>query len=252
MSFKVDFNELPYDLLTILELSENCTTKEVKTAYKKAVLKYHPDKNRNADEEFFSWISLAHKVLINPEHREIYIEWRKSTDEHTKLKTDYKNNKIQVNTTKTYKELEEELNNKHGYNATEQTPLDPNIFSKKINDLKNTRTNLIIPKENISDINIAFKELKNNTNKMKERNQNIIQYTGELTTLPSTSNFGSLDNYGKLYGENEKLITNKITSFNDAFNLSPYQEYVPDNLSLEEKIKQYENETQNLKKLQKK
>jgi len=251
MSVKLDFDELPYDLFQLLELPEDCSTKDVKKAYKKAILKYHPDKNPEADEEYFSWVSLANKILSNPEHKELYLEWKNWKDDHERLRN-LQNSKVNVNTSKTYKEFEEELNMKHGYKTVDEQPLDPQDLSRKLNDMKNSRDKLVIPKVKITDMNDAVNNLKKNDKKLKENDQDIIKYSGELTTLPSSSKYGSLDNYGKLYGENEKVVTDKVTSFNEAFNLVPYQDYVEDNESLEDKIKRYENETSNLKKLSKK
>lgn len=248
---KIDFDELPYDLFQLLELSEDCSTKDVKKAYKKAVLKYHPDKNPDADEEYFSWISLANKILGNIETKELYLEWKNWKDDHQRLRNQQKT-KVKVNETKTYKELDEELNKIHGYNEFDEQALDPADLNKKLNDLKYSRDKLVIPKERITNMEETINNLKKNSQKLKEKNQDIIEYSGELTTLPSSSAYGSLDNYGKLYGENDTVATDKVTSFNEAFNLTPYQDYVEDNLSLEDKIKKYKSETSNLKKISKK
>ena len=42
----IKFN--PYE---VLELSKNCTEKDIQKAYKVQCLKWHPDKNRNNEEE---------------------------------------------------------------------------------------------------------------------------------------------------------------------------------------------------------
>lgn len=245
MSFKIDFDELPYDLFKLLELPEDCSTKDVKKAYRKAVIKYHPDKNPNINDEFFSWISLANKILGNSEHRELYLEWKNWTDDHYRLKKSRV--EVKVPTDKTFQQLEQELNSKHGYTPNDNV-LDKNTMGQLIQKVNKERSNVIIPKERIGDINNAMDELKLNTNKLQERNQGIIEYTGEVSTLSTFSGYGSLDDYGKLYGENEKIATDKITTFNEAFNLSPYQQYVPDKLSLEDKIKQYKKETEKINK----
>lgn len=251
MSLKIDFEELPYDLFQLLELSEDCTTKDVKKAYKNAVLKYHPDKNPNVDDEFFSWISLANKILSNSEHREMYLEWKNWTDDHSRLKDMGKREKLNVPTNRSYKEINADLNKKHGY-VENDSALNYGEMNKLMSNLKFERDSLKIPKERISDINSAMNNLKQDSNKLSERGQEIIEYSGELTSLSGNSKYGSLSDIGKLYGENENLATNKITSFNNAFKLSAYQEYVPDNLSLEQKINNYNNQTDFLKKINKK
>lgn len=58
----------------ILEINENATQEEIKKAYRKLSLKWHPDKNpgnREAEEKFKE-INRAYQILSDPETRNTY------------------------------------------------------------------------------------------------------------------------------------------------------------------------------------
>ena len=58
----------------ILGLKPNAPPDDIKKAYRKLVLQYHPDKNHgnNDTNEMFKKISHAYHVLSSPEKRELY------------------------------------------------------------------------------------------------------------------------------------------------------------------------------------
>jgi DnaJ-class molecular chaperone len=61
------------DYYGILEVSKNATIDEIKKAFRKNALKYHPDKNEASDaEEKFKLIAEAYDVLSNKAKRDIY------------------------------------------------------------------------------------------------------------------------------------------------------------------------------------
>src|SRR5271154_1310521 len=64
------------DYYKILGINKNASPDEVKKAFRKLAVKYHPDKNKNnkAAEEKFKEANEANEVLSDPEKRKKYDE----------------------------------------------------------------------------------------------------------------------------------------------------------------------------------
>src|ERR1700735_4711924 len=62
------------DYYEVLGVSRECTEQELKSAYRKQALKYHPDRNpgNHAAEEKFKEASEAYQVLCDPDKRAAY------------------------------------------------------------------------------------------------------------------------------------------------------------------------------------
>jgi curved DNA-binding protein CbpA len=83
------------DLYQVLGIDDrNATAKEIKMKYTKLAIKYHPDKNDNADSKLFELIQKAWAVLGNDDKRKeydrLYTSINKSKkNDHISLKKDY-------------------------------------------------------------------------------------------------------------------------------------------------------------------
>lgn len=61
------------DYYKVLGIQKGATDEDIKKAYRKQALKWHPDKNKAANaEEKFKEIAEAYDVLSDPKKRDIY------------------------------------------------------------------------------------------------------------------------------------------------------------------------------------
>lgn len=70
-NFYTNNKQFKEDFYKELGLSKGCTQSDIKKAYKKLALKYHPDRNKNGEEKFKK-INNAYQVLSDPKKREMY------------------------------------------------------------------------------------------------------------------------------------------------------------------------------------
>jgi DnaJ-class molecular chaperone len=67
------------DYYEVLGVSKNASLQEIKAAYRKLALKWHPDRNKTAEAtEKFKQINKAYEVLSDPKKREIYDQYGES------------------------------------------------------------------------------------------------------------------------------------------------------------------------------
>lgn len=64
------------DYYKTLGIAKGATDEDIKKAYRKQALKWHPDKNKSAAaEEKFKEIAEAYEVLSDPKKREVYDQY---------------------------------------------------------------------------------------------------------------------------------------------------------------------------------
>merc|ERR1711903_157615 len=93
-NIQVNFDELKYNLYELLNVDMEASCKKIKKAYRKIIMKYHPDKNNTYDDDIYNHLTLANQFLTNDEIRQKYDEWLKTTiytESHSTLKENYNN-----------------------------------------------------------------------------------------------------------------------------------------------------------------
>ena len=226
-----DYSET-INLYKILEVKENSSQKEIRTAWKKLALKYHPDKNNknNKNNDEFIKIKYAYDILSNEELR---------------IKYDNDNNKIKTLNNLTIKKI----NIINFLNTTEIEKIIKLLFKKQkdmiiFNNINNIYKQLI---DIVITIDFELKDiwncepkiikyLRETKNEFEEiiyptdfiqiyENEgeeiiiNKIKYIGNLTVKINTINmFYNGENYyildNKLY-----ILINKNRIINDRINI---------------------------------
>ncbi|MBU6942334.1 DnaJ domain-containing protein, partial [Candidatus Karelsulcia muelleri] len=70
------------DYYEILGISRDASTDEIKKAYRKLAIKYHPDKNKEKQaEEKFKEAAEAYDILSNPEKKKRYDQFGHSSSQ---------------------------------------------------------------------------------------------------------------------------------------------------------------------------
>ena len=84
MSRKRKIEKMGRDYYKILGIAKGATDDEIKKAYRKMAVKWHPDKNKSPEaEEKFKDIAMAYDVLKDKKKRDLY--GRFLTHLHTKV-----------------------------------------------------------------------------------------------------------------------------------------------------------------------
>jgi curved DNA-binding protein CbpA len=252
----INFKDLKYNLYEIYKLDKNCTPDEVKKKYKKLMLKFHPDKSSELEEEIFNHIIIGYKILSDvllKNKYDIFLENDVNVIDFNELKNNFKDFKESTE----YKTIKEQIYNdaKDKYNIFNKeldkkhkvdNSLNVNV-QEKFNELKKDRENLnlklddllkpLINNFNKDIFDERFKEIKMNDNNIS-KSLDIQTYTDNKTL----SKYSNLD-YNNLYIE-DSVIDDKFCSLDNAFKLNP--EINVKNINVKSKLEEYKNMTKQL------
>lgn len=254
---EINFDELKFNLYELLAVSEDATDQKIKKAYRKLMLKFHPDKNNIIDEEIYNHLTLANQILTNNNLRNKYDEWLKSYGQletepnHLELKTNYQ--KSTENLDKlipneigqvklTYQEKSDLLNKKHGFdsNLDQESTMDKYNIKKKELQINYDIERLDIKTKN--DFNNKFSTKKEVT----ENCQQIIKSDGKILEFNQQelgNEYISIRNYDLLYSE-DTVQGESFSSLDNAFLLQPKIKFEETNV--EEKMNEYKQYSKDL------
>jgi len=251
---EINFDELKFNLYELLAVSNDAPEQKIKKAYRKLMIKFHPDKNNLEDEEIYNHLTQANQVLTNVNLRKKYDEWLKSYGQlenesnHIELKDNYKKIKDdKITPTKigeaklSYYEKSELLNKKHGFdNFKEESLMTKYNIKKKEQELDYDLEKLEIKNKN--DFNNKFSVKK----EVKENCQQIIKSDGSIIEFNQNelgNEYTSIRNYDLLYSE-DTIQGENYSSLDNAFLLQPKIEFKENNV--EEKMNEYKKFSKDL------
>jgi curved DNA-binding protein len=157
------------DYYKILGVSKTATADEIKKAYRKLAIKYHPDKNPDdkSAEEKFKEINEANEVLTDPEKRKKYDE----------LGENWKN----YQHTNQYRNTENSSNNKRSqFSAGEFSDFFENIFGQSFAGSERNNSRAFKGQDFTAEMEISLEESYQGS----ERRLELSDQTLQLRTKP--------------------------------------------------------------------
>ncbi len=251
---EINFDELKFNLYDLLNVTEDADERKIKKAYRKIIVKFHPDKNNIVDDEIYNHLTLANQILTNIDLRSKYDEWLKSYGNdsiiHTELKQNYKDtlNSIKSNFPSlpdeaklSYQEKANKLNERHGFDSNLDSGSTMDKYNMKKKELENGVHIDYVNLKNKKEFNSKFNDFKKD-----EKNKDIVKTDGKIVEFNQQevgNEYLSITNYSMLYSE-DNIHGEQYSSLDSAFKLQPKMEYKEEDV--DKKMKDYKNLSKDL------
>ena len=219
------------NLYDVLDVAQDCTSKEIKDAYRILVKEFHPDKP-GGDAEMFELITHAYNILINgnsrKEYDEIYALSKQVETNHFDMKVKAKDyyTALDNDVTKKKKSKDEQkidfkkafgdMDRKHGYKRDKdiEEKIPEKDTTKRLRDLQLAREHDDIESTyekifddgrfDIAKFNAAFDALHKGPSELIPHQGTPMAYN---LGSGHGSNFSSIDNYEDLYDDTDTMGT---------------------------------------------
>lgn len=222
------------NLYDVLNLQEDCTTKDIKLAYRDLVKVYHPDKP-TGDKEMFELITHAYNILVSPKTRAEYDDiyaLSKQVDEdffsmrHKAKKfaegqeaEEFKKSKAELK--EEFESSFKEMDRKHGFKRDlGEHEIDQKEARKMYNDLKTAREQEEIEysHDRIFDGPVNLQKFNQAFDAMYRGSTEMIPHTGNPMAFNEIggmdSNFSPLDQQNNLYVDDNLTGNGSYSSVN--------------------------------------
>lgn len=253
--FEVIKNINLYEILGFNSRNE-FTPELAKKNYRKLALKYHPDKNKENNDKF-EMIQLAYLILSSPEYKEKYeiiYDTNSQIKDFSDLKDTINNNtNIQQISTQEFKKKINDLNIKN--NCIDIDILDQNSAKEKTLEILKERQEFERKfketyKDTYNTLNgLSKNELNKKFNEIFDAKNELINNTpliSDQTDITVFNGNDSLCNYTTLTTMSYDSMYSNKSLYEETFNINNVPKFIDDNKSLELKMKEYKQNSEDL------
>jgi curved DNA-binding protein CbpA len=211
------------NLYDVLNVKEDCSTKDIKLAYRDLVKVYHPDKS-TGDKEMFELITQAYNILVNPKNRAEYdniyalskqveddfISLQKKARTYAKAQENDEFKKSDAELKEEFEKAFSDMDKTHGFKRNHKKELgeneiNPKEASRMYNDLRTAREQdeIEFSHDRIFDGSVDLGRFNEAFDNLYKGSNEVIPHTGAPIAFNEIggldSNFSSVNDVGALY-----------------------------------------------------